>query len=265
MKSLSPRRWRIRNSRVAVTLAVSVVVGIFAARASADASQLAVRLAKLRGEVEQLAQQLSNQSSDSKEALRSLARQRSDLELEQQREETRVQKLSAAIAKRRAEMQAEKAKGDRLVPVYQEWIVKVRDHVARTMPFRKEERLAALDKIDEQYKSGLISAGRALSRLWSFLEDEFRMTRESGLYKQTIDVDGDERLAEVVRVGMVTMFYKTDDGMVGHVTKHGDKWGYAPITAPDSQRQVLDLFSSFKKQIRVGYFELPNALPELSQ
>lgn len=261
----SPRPWRFLKRRLSLAIIVSAFVGVATTQALADASQLAARLAKLRGEVEQLAQQLSSRSSESSEAVRSLARQRSDLELEAQREETRVQKLSAALAKRRAEIQAEKAKGDRLVPLYKEWVVKTREYVASTMPFRKQERLASLDKIDEQYKAGVISAGRALSRLWSFVEDEFRMTRESGLYKQTISVGGEQRLAEVVRVGMVTMYYRSDDNGVGHVVHRDGKWGFEAISDPDAQRQVLNLFSSFKKQIRVGYFELPTALPEFDK
>ncbi len=263
MKTMRPisrsrgRRW--------LFLAVVTAASIASLQATADPSQLAARLAQLRGDVETLAQDLSTKSAESKEAIRSLARQRADLELEVQREETRVQKLSAAIAKRRAEIQAEKEKSDRHVPLYKDAIVKVREYVNTTMPFRRDERLAALDKIDEQYKAGLVTAGRALSRLWSFVEDEFRMTRENGLYKQTVTVDGEERLAEVVRLGMVMMFYKTDDGDTGRAVQRDGQWSFEAINNPDEQRAILDLFSSFKKQIRVGYFELPNALPQLSE
>jgi hypothetical protein len=242
-------------------LAVVTVLGAVSAPAFADdLSTLATRLSELRGQVEELASRLSTASNDHKETLRSLSRQRSELELEAKREETRVQKLSAAIAKRKAEIQAEKAKGDRLVPVYEEAFAKVRGYVEQGLPFRQGERLAALDKIQEQYKGGLLTPARALQRLWSFIEDEYRMSKESGLYKQTITIDGQERLAEVIRVGMVMLYYKTEGGRVGRIAKQGEKFEYTPIDDPEQQKRVLGLFTSFKKQIRVGYFELPNAL-----
>jgi len=218
-------------------------------------------LAQLRGEVEQLAQSLSAKNTETKDALHSLSRQRSDLELELQREETRVQKLSAAVAKHRAEMAAEQAKGERLVPLYNESFAKTKEYIEGSLPFRRSQRLSALNKLDEQYKAGLLSPPRALSRLWSFIEDEFRMTRENGLFQQTVTVNGEERLAEVVRLGMVMLFYKTDDGLVGKAVAQNGAWTFEAIDNPDGQRAVLDLFTSFKKQIRVGYFQLPNALP----
>ncbi len=266
MTSLRPSSLpKLLRSRWALLVLAIGLTSVVSHRATADTSELAARLAQLRGEVETLAQELSTKSTESKEAVRSLSRQRADLELELQREETRVQKLAATIAKRRAEIQAQKAKSDRHVPLFKESIVKVRSYVEGTLPFRREERLSALDKLDEQYKAGLLTAGRGLARLWSFVEDEFRMTRENGLYKQTVSVDGEERLAEVVRLGMVMMFYKTEADDTGRAVKRDGKWSFDAVDDPDGQRAILELFSSFKKQIRVGYFELPNALPQLSE
>lgn len=225
-----------------------------------DTSALAARLANLRGEVEQLASQLNAKSTEQRETLRSMSRQRADLELEVTRGETRVQKLLSEIAKRRTEIAEKKAKGDRLAPLVDESMTGLRNYVETSLPFRKPERLASLDKIQEQYKTGLLTPSRALQRLWSFVEDEFRLTKESGLYKQTIRVDDEERLAEVIRVGMVMLFYKTEDGKVGKVRGKDGKFDYVSIDDPTQQKLVLELFTSFKKQIRVGYFELPNGL-----
>jgi hypothetical protein len=229
--------------------------------AGADVSKLAIRLAEVRGEVEELARKLSDANAQSSDAIRSLGRQRADLELELRREESRVQRLSVAVAKRRAEIASEKAKSDEVVPLFESSLARVREHVVGTLPFRSSERLAGIDKIAEQHKAGVLTASRALSRLWSFVEDEFRLTRESGLYKQTVPVDGEERLAEVVRLGMVMLFYKTENDLVGRAVYVDGKWVYESLDSPEQRRQVLELFTSFKKQVRVGLFELPGALP----
>ena len=247
-------KWRLGATATLLGLAVAYPA------LGDDVSALAGQLATLRGEVEELAQKLNDKTNESRDALRSLGRQRSELDLELKREETRLQKLSSAIAKRREEIQAEKAKGDKLVPLFTEALGQVRAQVAEGLPFRSGERQDALNKLEEQYKAGLLTPARALSRLWSFVEDEFRMTRESGLFRQTVQLDGQDVLAEVVRVGTVMLFYKTDDGDVGKAVRAEGKWHFEPITGPDDKRLVLELFTTFKKQIRVGYFDLPGGL-----
>ena len=53
-------------------------------------------------------------------------------------------------------------------------------------------------------------------------------------------------------------------GLARRVKKDG-KWTYERITDDKSEKEVLELFGSFKKQIRAGYFQLPNALPPVSE
>lgn len=254
---------RLRVAWVASIALASFAVG-FPAWAD-SVTELAARLATLRNDVEELARQLNDNTAESKASLQSLARQRSDLELEVQREQTRLKKLSSALAKRRVEVESERAKGERLAPLFNRTLAQVHAHVQESLPFRRGERLEALQKLEEQHRAGLLTAPRALSRLWSFVEDEFRLTRENGLYQQTVVVDGQERLAEVVRLGMVALYYKTEGGAVGNAVRHEQGWRYEPIAEPQQQQAVLELFRSFKKQIRVGYFELPRALVEVQR
>lgn len=227
-----------------------------------EISGLAKRLSDLRGEVESLSDELSTQKNDLHEELRSFARQKSELELEIQREEMRVQKMRQAVAQKRAENEAQKGSNQSLAPVFEEHIAKTRGYVENSLPFRRKERLAELAKLNEQFQSGLLAPQRALNRLWSFIEDELRMTRESGLFAQPVVVDGKEQLADVVRVGMVMMYFRTPEEEYG-ATEHVDgEWRFRTIDDHDEQKRIRSLFDTFKKQIRVGYFELPNALPQ---
>jgi hypothetical protein len=249
-------------SRAAQAAAVVVLVAGSSFPVLADEiGTMAKRLAELRGEVETLSDQLSARKSDLQEQLRSYSRQKSELELEIQREDTRVQKMQQAIAAKRAEAEAQRAAGEKVGPAFERHVVSVREYVQGTLPFRTKERLAELDKIEEQFKSGLLPPQRALNRLWSFVEDEMRMTRESGLFSQPVIVEGKEQLADIVRVGMIMMYYRTPDGQYGHAIKEGSGWSYKTIESDDGKKQVQNLFETFKKQIRVGYFTLPNALP----
>ncbi len=242
--------------------------GIALASAPALADQLAdmaTRLSKLRAEVETLSSELAAETADGRDQLRSLSRQKSELELEIKKEQTRTAKIRQAINERRRDVAAAKKEDGEMAPLFESNFKTVRQHVETSLPFRTKERLAELDKLMEQYKAGLTSAPKAVSRLWSFMEDEFRLTRENGLYQQTVSVNGESQLAEVVRVGMVMLFFKAGERTVGKAVKKDGKWSYELITGKEEQKEVLALFVSFKKQIRQGFFTLPNALPELAE
>lgn len=223
------------------------------------------RLAGLRGEVEQLSAELGRKDSDLRDQVRSLARQKSDLMLELQKEQVRLQKTQVAISQKKKVIAVEKEGDEAMKPAYQEALVQLRTQVARSLPFRTAERLGELDKIDDQLKSGLLTPPRALARLWTFTEDELRLTRESGMYRQPIHLGGEEVLADVVRVGMVMLFFKTSSGEIGFAERVPEGWKYRLIEKPEDQKLVSNLFESLKKQIRVGFFELPNALPPESK
>ncbi len=253
LNSRKPRRWL-------ACVGLLGAVAIASPALAEDVKALAQQLSKLRAEVESLTSQLSAKSTETSDRLRSLARQKADLELEQKREQGRLSKVSAHIEKRRREIAAEKERGNELVPLFRESAEQVKSYISASLPFRTSERLGSVTKLEDQYKAGLVNPSTALLRLWGVMEDEFRMSRENGLFRQTINVDGQEQLADVIRIGMVMLYYQGADGSVGRAVRSGDAWSYVPFSGPTEVKQVNELFSSFKKQIRVGYFELPGAL-----
>jgi hypothetical protein len=253
------QRW-FRSPRVWGGGVVLAVVAITASPAVADSiDDFANRLSTLRGEVETLSAELAAVTADGRDELRSLARQKADLELELKKEQIRLQKLRAAVGQKRDAILADQNRDKEVGPLFQQQLEQVRRYVAASLPFRTEQRLAELDKLEEQLRSGLLNAPRALSRLWTFVEDEFRLTRESGLYQQTITLDGQEHLADVVRIGSVALFFKTSDGEVGYAVPQGAGHSYQLAGDPQAKKQIVELFENFRKQIRAGYFELPNA------
>ena len=220
----------------------------------------AQRLATLRGEVEALSGELSSLTAEGRDEQRSLARQKADLELELKKEETRAAKIQAAVGQKRQVIEKDQGRDAKLAPAFERNLELVRGYVKRSLPFRRDERMAALEKLEGQVKSGLLTAPKGLSRLWTFVEDEFRLSRENGLYQQTITIEGNEQLADVVRVGAVMLLFKTQDGQVGFARLDNGRYAYQVLDNPEEQKQVRTLFDSFRKQIRAGYFQLPNTI-----
>ena len=195
---------------VAFTLLVGPTVVPTTAHAQ-SADELAERLATLRAEVEQLSEELTEAKNQTRTELQSLARQKSDLQVELDRETIRVQKLRAQLSKKSEKLAETSDAGKALQPVYEIGLAGMRKYVASSMPFRRVERLGELDKIEDQRRQGVLSYPRALTRLWAFIEDEFRMTRESAAFQQSITVDGEDMLTDVIRVGMVMLFFKSNE------------------------------------------------------
>ena len=100
----------------------------------------------------------------------------------------------------------------------------------------------------------------AANRLWAFIEDEFRITKDNAIQRQTIDLDGEKMLADVAKLGTVMLLFRTDDGRFGTVRKDGMSWRFEVADNEDDQKRIATLFDALGKQIRQGFFELPNAL-----
>jgi hypothetical protein len=261
---MHPFNRQLRLLGTALTLVLGLALGASHALAQ-PAEVLADRLAKLRSEVEGLSEQLAEGKTHSRNELQSRARQKSDLQLELDREEVRLSKLRSVLQEKKRRIEESSERGDDLRPVFELGLSGMRDYVKGSLPFRRAERLAELDKLEEQQRSGILTYGKALVRLWSFVEDELRMSRENASFQQTIELEGEEKLVQVLRIGMVMLYFETSEGSTGFSRFSNGKWDFVRAFGPKQSKQIMHLFDSFKKQIRVGLFRIPNALPAVQK
>ncbi|MDT8450786.1 MAG: DUF3450 family protein [Wenzhouxiangellaceae bacterium] len=234
----------------------ALLVSQAAAQDSLDA--LAEELVALRGEVESLNTELNRLQEQHQAEMNSLAAQKGDLEATERRETLRIRQLEQDLAENRQRAREAGVAGEVLVPVAEEIIVGLRQRIEEGFPFKRTERLDALGEIASQLESGALEPPRVVNRLWRFYEDELRLTRDSGLYSQIIPLGGDRVLADIAKVGAVALYFQTRDGRMGLVTRDGDDWRYTLAESGADRQRIGELFDSLKKQIRTGYFELPN-------
>jgi len=207
---------------------------------------LAAALARLRTEVETLSTQISEKKQLYRSQLRSLSMRRSSLELNKQRASLQLQQLLRKRKKLKKKIAATGQKEAGLTPVLLASIDRVEAAVKAGMPFR--------------LKAKTIRPRDAAHRLWQFIEDELRLSRENGLYRQLIDLDGKEQFVDIARLGMVMMFFKTKDGRYGAAVYERGKWRYTETKNKLEKEQISALFVALKQQIRVGFWTLPNRL-----
>ena len=219
---------------------------------------LAEELVRIRGEVESLNTELNRHQERHRNEMSSLAAQKGELEATLRREQLRVDQLEEDLERNRERAEQAGIAGESIVPVAEDAIASLRRHIETSLPFKPQERLDGLEEIETRLASGALSPPRAINRLWGFYEDELRLTRENGLYSQVISLGGEQVLADVARLGTVAMYFKTRDGEYGQAERGGDGWRFARLDDRTSIQRIDALFESLKKQIRTGYFELPN-------
>ena len=251
----------MRIQRSIAILMSALTLGIVPADAHAlEVEKLATALAELRGDIEDLSASIDDQKRRGRTTVQALELRKAELEATHRRLETRVNALSAKKAGLDEKQASHQKKRTALNAATQSALKRVRAYVAQGLPFRVTERLAELDELEAQLAQKKIAPIRALGMLWERVEDELRLTRESGLDRQVVTVDGQEFLTPVIRVGMLMLFYLTDEGVAGRAVKQDGQWSWQPYEGDGQTQQVASLFDSFKKRIRVGLFDVPNAV-----
>lgn len=259
--STGSRSCQARTALPAKVLFPILMAASFALPAQEDLGTLADRLIKMRGEVDSLQSELNVQREEHKNRMAYLTAQLADLEASRDREALRVRQLEEDLEEIRLEVAAAGDASETLTPVVLNHISLMREQVTFGFPFKVRERQAALDEISIQLEGGVINAPRAVNRLWAFVEDEIRISRENAIYTQSIELGGENVLVDVAKLGNTMMYFRTRDKEYGRAVPTSSGWKFERLSSTEDEKQVAELFDSLRKQIRQGYFELPNALP----
>ena len=241
---------------------LSVAASFTMAAASSDShiADMAKELIHLRGEVEELQAKIDNKKETHKNRMGSLAVQRTDLETQLQRQSLELKQLKTSLKEAQERSSKDSIQGKDLKPLVLNAIVQIKQSIAKGIPFKTNERLAQLNEISDQIELDLLPAHKAVNRLWAFVDDEIRLTKESGIYRQPINMNGKEILADIARIGMVLMYFQNGENNFGKVVKTDNGWSFVNVHSTKEREQVIGLFDSLKKQIRTGQFSLPNSL-----
>lgn len=222
-------------------------------------TNLVQSIMKLRADVESLYTTIDDNKDAYKSQMKSYTMQIADNEAQINRQETSLKLTKQEVEKSKTKL-ASIGKGEDIKPMINTAILKLSNEIKAGIPFKTEDRLAALEKIQSDLKEGSITQDKALALVWASYDDAIRMTKEIGQFKQKIMLDGEPTLAKVAKIGSVMMFFSTPDNKVGYVKKEQDKYTYKVTTDESERAQIVALFDALQKQIRTGYFTLPNAL-----
>lgn len=218
-------------------------------------------LVKVRQQIETLHNDIGYEKASFKDQMRSYSNQKSDLDVRISRAELNIKDLQRELKKLTDINKKKNQLHDDVAPVLENSIDAIRVTVAASLPFKLQQRLNALDEIEHRFKSNIISPNKAINQLWAYVEDELMMGKSSGIYSDTMTINGRELLVKVLRIGKVSMFYKTPDAQFGVTKLQNGKWQQQMFEDSGNIAQLEQLFDSFSKNIRNGKFVMPNFLP----
>jgi len=148
-----------------------------------------------------------------------------------------------------------------IIPILENSIAMLEVTIKNSIPFKKLDRLKSLSDIKHRLTTAIITPNKAANQLWAFVEDELMLGKTSGLYSDTVIINGDKKLVKVLKIGKIAIFFK-DGEKYGLIKKENSSWVQSMITTAEDLKSTAKLFDSFTKNIRTGKFSIKNIIPK---
>ncbi len=248
-----------KHKKSFISLAVSITLFSTSLYAQSD-EQIVESIMKLRGDVESLYTKIDENKVNYKAQMKSIALQVADSQAQINRKTTSVKLADLELQKLKVQIANTSTSNIELKPLLDNSFEILENSIKNGIPFKVPARLASLNKIKSELNKGLITQEKALALLWVSYDDNIRLTKEIGLFKQNIKVDGVDVLAQVAKIGSVMLYFSTPNNKVGFAVKDSSGYSYKVATNEDDIKNIVALYDALQKNIRTGYFTLPNAL-----
>lgn len=247
------------QNKIVVSLILSATL-LSPSLSASNSEKLVNSIIELRGDVESLYTDIKENKQRYNSEMKSLSMQVTDSQAQINRESTSIKLAHTELAKIKTKIKETSSGNLEIKPLVLNALELLEKSIKDGIPFMVDARISGLHKIKADLNEGLITNEKALSLAWASNDDTIRVTKEIGIFKQKINFKGKKVLAKIAKLGSVAMFFSTPSNEVGFVTKDGDKYEYKHITNPEDIKKIVALFDALQKQIRTGFFELPNAL-----
>ncbi|MEA1893159.1 MAG: DUF3450 family protein [Campylobacterota bacterium] len=215
---------------------------------------------ELRGDVENIYTDIKENKQRYNSEMKSLSMQITDSEAQINRKTTSIKLAKNELSNIKIKIKETSSGNSEIKPLVMNALDLLEKSINEGIPFMVNKRVADIQKIKSDLQDNLITNEKALSLAWASYDDTIRVTKEIGIFKQKIDLKGKKVLVKIAKLGSIAMFFSTPSNEVGFVVKDMNDYKYKQITNPDDVKKIVALFDALQKQIRTGYFELPNAL-----
>jgi hypothetical protein len=99
-------------------------------------------------------------------------------------------------------------------PLLDRMIDGLEQFIRNDLPFQMEERLAGLERVKDLMTNPDVDSSERFRSVFELYQIESDYGRVFQSYQQTMDVNGQERIVDMLMVGRVALLYQTTDGTV---------------------------------------------------
>lgn len=215
-------------------------------------SELSQQTLSLRKEIELQAKDNEIEQKSSTAEYDVLVQRKTELLAQIQKEKLRQLQL-----KEKLKIFSKKSGADKSEQIGKEfldnWASDLTSWVQSSLPFRKETRLKKISEIKSQIGKNMQND---FGQLWDFTEKEIKLSQSLGFEILKISLQGTDQTAEVARIGMLKMYFRTTSKELGQVHKNNDNWDFVMIQNPDEKNEVNRIIDKFKNNERQNLFNI---------
>ena len=148
----------------------------------------------------------------------------------------------------------------RVVPLMLKMIDGLDQFVGLDVPFLMEERKNRIQSLREMMDRADVSTSEKYRRVMEAYQVENEYGRSIEAYSSTVDVEGEKKTVDFLRIGRVVLIYQTLDGKIAHIwNQKSRKWEELGSEYASSIKQGLKIA---KKQSAPNLLTLPVPAPE---
>ena len=146
-----------------------------------------------------------------------------------------------------------------ITPLILKMIEGLEQHIEHDLPFLLESRRNNVERLRTIMDRGDVSASEKYSQVLRAYQIENEMGRTLEVYSDSIEIDGSERIVDVLRVGRLALLYQTSDGSeTGWFNPENRTWESLDRSYTIPVRNGLKMA---RKQLSSGLFSIPIVAP----
>jgi hypothetical protein len=134
-------------------------------------------------------------------------------------------------------------------------VAQLEEFIKKDFPFLLNERAARLDSIKETLTRPDKPAAEKYRKVMEALQIEAEYGRTVEVYQDTIDLNGQSVLMDILRLGRLSLFCQTPGGkMVGHYDRAAGRWVSLPSRY---RREIHNAVEMARRERTIDLVRLP--------
>jgi len=101
-----------------------------------------------------------------------------------------------------------------IAPLLDRMVSGIEDFINNDIPFQLEERLAGLDRVKDLMTDPNVDASEKFRTVFELYQIESDYGKVFQGYQETMEVNGQERIVDMLMIGRVGLLYQTTDGLI---------------------------------------------------